>query len=104
MARNGTNTIFSSEWNIDQIGLSGEKTIAVGANDVELFNFSSLNLGFQPKFYVAAKQAGSNVWEQSGNRLRARVYNNRLYVYSEVFPSTNWTLRYYILNTPVNSI
>jgi len=103
MAIDGTNTLFYSGWNIDQLFRSAEVTLAVTASNTQVVDFTDLNLTFPPKFIVAAKQAGSSVWEQSGNRLRASITSNKLYVNSQVFPATNWTIRYYILNTASNA-
>src|ERR1051325_1545523 len=98
MSVDGTNTIFSSSWTIDTIIASGEKNMAVGVNDTTVINFPELGLTEPPKFIVAAKQAGASRWEQSGNRLRAKISSNGLTVNSQVSPSTNWTIRYYILS------
>lgn len=71
MAIDDTKLVFNSDWEIDQILLSGEEAITFPIETYgtqhELVDFSSLGLTYPPRVQMSWKPQGSTRWVSMGS-------------------------------------
>lgn len=109
MALDDVNTLFSSNWELDQLLLSGQMTLNPPIGDVfhipyEIVDYSDLELDYFPMAMIVTRHVGETKWHMQGDEapydgtghdpVFPVISKTKLFCFTA--PGSSWEIRYYI--------